>query len=75
MGIAKVQGKLWSARATDWADVQESTVRPVYLGRPGDTRRAAQRKGFIKKALRRLCAIWLRGLYPADTPYRRLPYL
>ena len=24
-------GKLWGARAQDWADIQEGTVRPVYL--------------------------------------------
>jgi len=29
-GSAGVQGDLWSARARDWAEVQESTVRPLY---------------------------------------------
>ena len=27
---AEVNGRLWGARASDWADIQESTVRPVY---------------------------------------------
>src|SRR5215475_8891535 len=29
-GSASVQGDLWSARAQDWADVQELTQRPLY---------------------------------------------
>jgi 2-polyprenyl-3-methyl-5-hydroxy-6-metoxy-1,4-benzoquinol methylase len=27
---ARVDGRLWGARASDWADIQEGTVRPVY---------------------------------------------
>jgi SAM-dependent methyltransferase len=27
---ADVNGRLWGARASDWADIQEGTVRPVY---------------------------------------------
>jgi SAM-dependent methyltransferase len=27
---AVVNGRLWGARASDWADIQEGTVRPVY---------------------------------------------
>lgn len=27
---AEVNGRLWGARAKDWADIQEGTVRPVY---------------------------------------------
>ena len=30
MGTAAMQGELWSAKATDWADAQEGTVRPVF---------------------------------------------
>ncbi|MEP7247918.1 MAG: class I SAM-dependent methyltransferase, partial [Gammaproteobacteria bacterium] len=30
MGTAAMQGALWSAKATDWADAQEQTVRPVF---------------------------------------------
>jgi SAM-dependent methyltransferase len=30
MGTATIQGPLWGARADDWADVQEQTVRPCY---------------------------------------------
>ncbi|HUL02211.1 MAG TPA: class I SAM-dependent methyltransferase [Gemmatimonadales bacterium] len=30
-GTAGVQGDLWSARARDWAEVQEDTVLPLYL--------------------------------------------
>ncbi len=30
MGTSAVQGELWGRRATDWADIQESTARPVY---------------------------------------------
>jgi SAM-dependent methyltransferase len=29
-GTAQVQGELWSARADDWAEVQEHNMRPVY---------------------------------------------
>src|SRR5436190_9450807 len=29
-GTAQVQGELWSARALDWAEVQEGTARPLY---------------------------------------------
>jgi SAM-dependent methyltransferase len=29
-GTAGVQGELWSARARDWADVQEDTMLPLY---------------------------------------------
>ena len=28
---AKMNGKLWGARAQDWANIQEQTVRPVFL--------------------------------------------
>ena len=27
---ADVNGRLWGARARDWADIQEGTARPVY---------------------------------------------
>jgi SAM-dependent methyltransferase len=27
---AEINGRLWGARASDWADIQEATVRPVY---------------------------------------------
>jgi SAM-dependent methyltransferase len=27
---ADINGRLWGARASDWADIQEGTVRPVY---------------------------------------------
>lgn len=30
MGTASMQGELWGARASDWAEAQESTARPVY---------------------------------------------
>jgi SAM-dependent methyltransferase len=30
MGTASTQGELWGTRASDWADVQEVTFRPVY---------------------------------------------
>lgn len=30
-GTAEVQGSLWSARAVDWAEVQEDTTLPLYL--------------------------------------------
>lgn len=30
MGTAAMQGDLWGERATNWADVQESTFRPAY---------------------------------------------
>jgi SAM-dependent methyltransferase len=30
MGTATVYGRLWGARATDWADCQEAAVRPCY---------------------------------------------
>jgi len=30
-GTARVQGDLWSARARDWADVQEDTMLPLYV--------------------------------------------
>lgn len=30
MGTASIQGELWGARASDWAETQESTARPVY---------------------------------------------
>jgi len=30
MGSAEVQGKLWGARARDWAEVQEPLTRPLY---------------------------------------------
>jgi hypothetical protein len=29
-GSAAVQGRLWSARARDWAEVQEATLRPLF---------------------------------------------
>lgn len=29
-GTAQVQGELWSARASDWAEVHEHNMRPVY---------------------------------------------
>src|SRR5947209_9244333 len=29
-GTAQVQGALWSARASDWAEVHEHNLRPVY---------------------------------------------
>jgi SAM-dependent methyltransferase len=29
-GTAEMQGPLWGARARDWAEVQEGTVRPLY---------------------------------------------
>ena len=42
MGSAQVQGDLWSARAREWADLQEGSFRPLYeagvrcrQGRPG----------------------------------------
>ncbi len=28
---AEKNGKLWGARAQDWADIQEGTVRPAFL--------------------------------------------
>jgi hypothetical protein len=71
METAKVTGdELRGAWATDRADVQEGTVRPAC---EAVLRRASQRKDFMTHAWRRLLAVWLR--YPADTPYRRLPYL
>jgi 2-polyprenyl-3-methyl-5-hydroxy-6-metoxy-1,4-benzoquinol methylase len=30
MGSAGIQGDLWGARAREWADLQESSFRPVY---------------------------------------------
>ncbi len=30
MGTAKIQGRIWGARAKDWADVQESVAIPIY---------------------------------------------
>jgi SAM-dependent methyltransferase len=30
IGSAAVQGELWGARARDWAEVQEGTMRPLY---------------------------------------------
>jgi len=30
MGSAQIQGDLWGARARDWADLQESSSRPLY---------------------------------------------
>jgi hypothetical protein len=27
---AEINGRLWGARAADWANIQEGTVRPVY---------------------------------------------
>ena len=27
---SEINGQLWGARARDWADIQEGTVRPVY---------------------------------------------
>jgi len=30
MGSAEVQGELWGARARDWADLQELSMRPLY---------------------------------------------
>ncbi len=30
MGTAKIQGQIWSARAQDWADVQEGVAIPMY---------------------------------------------
>src|SRR5262249_22421198 len=33
-GSAAIQGDLWSARAQDWADVQELTQRPLYTSIP-----------------------------------------
>jgi len=32
MGSAVVQGRLWGARAGDWAERQEATARPMYEG-------------------------------------------
>ncbi len=28
---AEINARLWGARATDWAEIQEGTCRPVYL--------------------------------------------
>ena len=30
MGTARIQGDLWSVRATEWADLQEGSFRPLY---------------------------------------------
>jgi SAM-dependent methyltransferase len=47
-GTAGVQGDLWSARARDWADVQEDTMSPLY--------RAVLERGAIARGARLLDA-------------------